>query len=87
MAMNSADRAAVEQELVRPETSYWQAVMDKDAHTTSWVSDEPCFVVGFERVRILDRKSRSATMEAILASSGRGFVRSNRPGDRSPARR
>lgn len=47
--------SAIDQELKRLETSYWDAVQRKDGDVAMKLSDEQCIVVGAQGVGALDR--------------------------------
>jgi uncharacterized protein (TIGR02246 family) len=46
-----------EQELLKLETQYWQAIKDKDATVVARLSDDPCLITGSQGVRRVDRES------------------------------
>ena len=53
---------AVEQELVRLEKQYWQALKDKDAETALRLNDDPSTIVGAQGIMVLDREMFTGMM-------------------------
>ena len=53
----------LEQDLLKLERRYWQALKDKDVDTALELTDEPCLVTGASGVGEVDKKSYAAMME------------------------
>jgi hypothetical protein len=56
--------AITQEELVRLETQYWQAMKDGDVETALRLTDTPCIVAGPQGVGSIDRKGFEAMLRA-----------------------
>ena len=54
---------ALKEELLALETSYWNAIKQKDARVAVNLSDDPCIVVGAQGVGEIDRNTMKKMME------------------------
>ena len=57
------EHAALQQELLAHERSYWAAIKDKNAQVAARLSDDPCIVVGAQGVGELSRGALSKMLE------------------------
>jgi uncharacterized protein (TIGR02246 family) len=54
----------VQQELLKLEKRYWQAIKDQDAETAAKLSDDPCLVTGAQGVAQLGRDALMRMMKS-----------------------
>jgi hypothetical protein len=57
-------RGTVEQELLRLEREYWQAVKDKNADAALRLSDDGCIITGAQGVRRIDKQALAGMMRS-----------------------
>jgi len=57
------EHAALQQQLLAHERSYWAAIKDKNAKVAARLTDDPCIVVGAQDVGELSRGALSKILE------------------------
>jgi hypothetical protein len=62
MTTRTMDKA-IGEELLRLETEYWQAIVNRDVDTALRATDDPCIVAGASGVATIDHKTFRTMME------------------------
>jgi hypothetical protein len=55
---------SVEQELLKLEEQYWQAIKDQDVDAAMRLTDDACIITGAQGIARLDRQALARMMEA-----------------------